>query len=310
MTDERKLTTIKHLSDFHGRCADVRRVLTCVVLAGVVAVLMSACGGPTPTTPTPPVLPPETPPSNNLPVVESITIQGTRPKEPAGFSDVGENVVVTAKVRDDETPVDQLQYSWSAPLGTFTGTGATVTWQAPASVSAPTDVTLTLRVVEKYGSTLQFQHDVTAGATLSLHDSIREVGDMSRQFLLDFSDSSIRDVSSIMRNFQPGCYGTADETAQVTENRRRYQIIESSVGSPSTTVNFGGVCPYQSRRGDACTAVAVFWKSIDHDEHDIVGAVAGTDWLASFYYPDQKRWRLCDSSFEGHLAAHLRAFIR
>ena len=233
-----------------------------------------------------------------------------RDQEPADFADVGEPVAVSAKVRDDETPVDQLEYVWSAPVGTFAGTGAKVTWQAPASVGEPTDVTLTLRVVEKYGSTLQFQQEVTAGATLSLHDSIREVGDMSQQFLLDFSHSSNRDVNDIMRNFQPGCYGTADETAQVTENRRRYEILEWSVGSPSTTVNFGGVCPYAARPGDACTAVPVYWKAIDKDEGNALGAVAGTDWLASFYYPDQKRWRLCDSSFEGHPAAHMRAFIR
>ena len=65
---------------------------------------------------------------------------------------------------------------------------------------------------------------------------------MARQFLLDFSDSSIRDVDYIMRNFEPGCYGTADERQQVQDNRHDYRIVESSVGSATTTVGFGGVC--------------------------------------------------------------------
>ena len=57
---------------------------------------------------------------------------------------------------------------------------------------------------------------MSAAPTLRLHDSVREVGDMARQFLLDFADSSIRDVAYVMRNFEPGCYGTQDETDQVT----------------------------------------------------------------------------------------------
>ena len=128
---------------------------------------------------------------------------------------------------------------------------------------------------------------------------------MSRQFLLDFSDSTIRDVATVMRNFLPGCYGTAEETAQVKENRRRYQIVESRVDAASTTVNFGGTCPYGPHKtNDACTAVPVFWRSQDMDNHNSEERVAGVDWLASVYNADQQRWFLCDSSFDGHRAAH------
>src|SRR5205823_9001586 len=110
-----------------------------------------------------------TPPANNLPVIDSITIQGTRPKEPANFADLAESVPIVAKVHDDETAVDQLEYQWTATTGTFTGTGASVVWLAPASATTPLDVIITLKVIEKYGFpgvAPAYSHDVSATATL------------------------------------------------------------------------------------------------------------------------------------------------
>ena len=164
-----------------------------------------------------------------LPVIVSIRIQGSRPNEPANFADVGETVGVSAEVRDDETPVSQLQFVWSSSVGTFSGNGPTVTWQAPAATAAPANVALRLEVVERYGpasAPTAFEHRVSSSADVRLHDSTREVGDMARQFLLDFSDSSIRDVDYIMRNFEPGCYGTADERQQVQDNRADFRIVD------------------------------------------------------------------------------------
>jgi hypothetical protein len=210
-------------------------------------------------------------------------------------------VAVSAKVRDDETPADQLLYTWTAPVGTFSGTGAAVIWSAPAGVPEPIAVTITLTVTEKYGNPggpLVFEQSVTATADLSLHDSIREVGGMARQFLLDFSDSTIRDVPFIMRNFQPGCYGTDAETAQVADNRKRFFITKFSVGQPNVILNYGGIGPFRLQKGDAFAAVDVHWES-----NVLAGgteSVSGVDWVAAFYYPDQKRWRLCDSQFDGH----------
>jgi hypothetical protein len=274
---------------------------------------MVSCGG-APSAPGPVTQPPPTnPPPNSPPVIQSIRVQGRSAKEPAGFADVGETVDVAATVQDAETPLDELQYSWSSNVGSFDGTGAKVTWRAPDDAATPSTVTLSLKVTEMYGypgAAKIYQQDVSSSGSVSLHNSRKEIGDMARQFLLDFSDSNIRDVASIMRNFIPGCYGTKDETDQVTENRRRYKIIESRVGEAQTTVNFGGVCPYAARKGDACTAVPVFWNSIDMDDHGSTGAVIGTDWVASFYMADQQRWGLCDSSFDGRKALNMRAFIR
>ena len=291
------------------------RTLAACVALGCTALLVAACGG-SPSSPSPVPQPPpsnSTPPPNGAPVIESITIQGRRAKEPANFSDLGETIDVIARVRDEETPVEELQYAWSAEVGTFDGVGAKVTWRAPDTAATPLPVTISLKVTEKYGypgAAKIYQQDVSASAAVSLHNSTKEIGDMARQFLLDFSDSNIRDISSIMRNFIPGCYGTKEETDQVTENRRRFRIIESRVGAPQTTINFGGVCPFDAKRGDACTAVSVYWNSIDMDNHDAVGAVTGTDWLASFYRADKQQWGLCDSSFDGRKAATMSAFIR
>src|SRR4029077_10507270 len=114
-------------------------------------------------------------------------------------------------------------------------TGASVTWTAPASGSTPLDVTITLKVVEKYGFPSQppaFSHDVTGTAAVSLHNSVKEVGDMARQFLLDFSDSTITDVPYIMRNFD-SCPLALEETQQVMENRHNFRIVKSTIGTPT-----------------------------------------------------------------------------
>ena len=133
---------------------------------------------------------------------------------------------------------------------------------------------------------------------------------MARQFLLDFSNSSIQDIGLIMRNFQPDCYGTAEETSQVTDNRANFNIIQSNVGPSNTSVNFGSFCSFRNKAGDACARVPVYWKSIaKKDVYDQYGSLylragqsteAGpaVDQVAAMYYRDQKRWRLCDSAFD------------
>jgi hypothetical protein len=273
----------------------------------MLAMLVSGCGG-APSTPTP-VPPPETPPSNSLPVVDAITVQGTRSKEPPNFADAGEAIAVSAKVHDDETAADQLQYQWTVSAGTFTGSGASVTWTAPSSVPSPLIVTISLKVTEKYGSRLQFDHSVDASAVVSLHDSIGEVGTMSRQFLLDFSDTNIKDVDYIMRNF--GGVGTCpdpslvrDERDDVIRNYTYYRMINYRVDPPRVSVNFGGVCPsvHGPRQGDACALVGVMWDSIDTRDNSRIPN-AGDDQIAASYAAKDGRWWLCASDYNGHLAS-------
>jgi hypothetical protein len=219
-------------------------------------------------------------------------------------------------VTDAESQISDLKFNWSAAEGTFSGTGSSVIWKAPATIQAPTELMINLEVVETYKSQgKSVDNKVTGSAPLSLHDSVREVGDMARQFLLDFSDSTLTDIPYIMRNFQPDCYGTAAETSQVTDNRRNFRIIEWRVDPATTTISFGGLFPFPLRppqRGDARALVRTFWRStVLRTFEDLTAGqekiANGIDHVAAFYYRDQKRWRLCDSQYEGSDPSTLRA---
>lgn len=284
--------------------------MTRTVRAGALAVSlalvsMAGCGGPSPGPTPPPPPPPPPPPVNNPPVIESITVQGSRPRQPANFADVGESIAVSAKVRDDETATEQLQYNWTASAGTFAGTGASVTWQAPATFATPATVTLTLAVTERYGQPggpLTFEHTVSKTGAVALHDSRREVGEMSRQFLLDFSNTSIKDADYIMRNFGsaatcPDVREVQNERDDVIRNFTFFNIVNFRVDAPRVTVNFGGSCPFRGKRGDACAVVGVMWDSIDMRDN-VRGTTAGDDIIAAAYSTADSRWWLCASDYQ------------
>ena len=269
----------------------------------IVLALAAACGGSPPTTPQPPS-PPTGPPANAVPVIDSITIQGRRPRQPPRFADVRETVDVTAAVSDAETPLAELTYQWSATAGTFTGTGRVVTWTAPDTATTPGTVTLTLRVTEAYGHPGQprnFSHEVTRTQTLALHDSVKEVGDMSRQFLIDFSTTSIKDWQVVMRNFKrsvcpiPREYD--DERSQVEHHYSNYTMHNYDIGPAAVTVNFGGSCPIRDGAlpGDACSSVRVMWDSTGPDGR---GSTSGIDHLTAVYAAADARWWLCSSRYD------------
>jgi hypothetical protein len=298
-------------SGLRSAISELRAAASGLRSAVVVLALLAAACGDSPTSPgkvKPPPPPPPPPPVNAAPSITAVAVQGIRRNEPPNFADLSESVAVSATVTDQETAVDQLQYNWTATLGSFTGTGPRVTWQAPAAAATPATVTLTLEVIEKYGTGLE--HRVTATAEVALHNSAKEVGDMARQFLLDFSDSDLRDVGYIMRNFEPGCYGTSSETEDVVNNRASFRIVSYSVGSPSVTVNFGGTCPFRARAGDACAQVPVFWASVNASSGVRQPDSRGTDQVAAMYYRAQRRWRLCDSQFNAENGIVPYGFIR
>jgi hypothetical protein len=281
---------------------------------GLIALTINGCGASAPSSPTPPTPPGNgggQPPSNNLPVVEAIGIQGSKPNEPANFADVGETVSIVAKVHDDETPVDQLQYAWTATVGTFSGSGPNVSWTAPDAVVADSTtiggsaVTISLKVTERYGplgGAPPFEHSVSGTARLSLHDSARSVGEMARRFLLDFSDSSIRDVPYIMRNFsrarcpQPG--EVDSEYSDVTKDRIERRRTDYSVASVPATVSFKGTCPFRGKPGDACVVIPVFWADVFLPTNE-AGWTRGNDIIAAAYSTDDDRWWLCASDYQG-----------
>lgn len=250
------------------------------------------------------------PPPNALPVIVSIVAQGSRPRQPANFADLNESIGVTATVTDAETPVDQLEYQWSATHGTFSGTGPRVTWQAPATASTPLQVTLTLRVIERFGTGGVFQQEVSGPRTVALHDSAREVGDMAVRFLTEFSKPQTnKDVNDIMRDFSavacPDPGEVLAEREQVITHYTNFFMHSYRVDPATVSFNFAGRCSYENKQGDACVAVPVRWDSTDK-RTDVRRQTVGVDHLAAVYAPRDARWWLCSSSFQdtgslGHL---------
>jgi hypothetical protein len=187
-------------------------------------------------------------------------------------------------------------FEWSADLGTITGTGTAVIWRMPAAATTPRAATITLRVTEALTGSAGTQ-STTAKATLSLHNSLKEIGDMSRQFLLDFSDSRLA-PSYVVRDFYDGCPGKAEELSDVTDNRTKFVILSSTIGPAGpVSVGFkaGCVVPnYPTRAGDGCAVVPCEW----HDKElstGLLGTTKGPDYLTAVYR--NSRWWLCNSDF-------------
>jgi hypothetical protein len=244
--------------------------------------------------------------SGEPPVIASIVARGTRPNEPMNFADTGEEITVTATAADPDTPSEQLVFQWTADIGTFTDSGAIVKWRAPSDASTPATATLSLSVSDNTGNS------ATSSTTISLHDSVKEIGDLARDFLLDFSDST-KPAAFVVRNFtkSPRCERERDdEFSQIDENRRLYRITSSSVGAPKVNIQFAGrPCSYEPRDGDACAAVPSTWDSVcaGADSACKPGRSDGIDYVTAVY--EDPQWRLCASYFQSQGTARPN-FIR
>src|SRR4029453_1483370 len=166
---------------------------------------------------------------NESPTITSLKAQGSREDEPAQFADLGEEITVTATVTDEESSPDSLTHGGTADVGTFGGRGRAVKWWAPTTGTTPATATLTLVVVEKYQTTndsglpVTAENRVTKNITVSVHDSVKEVGDMATEFPTNFSKSEVG-VDTVMKDFTPSCSGTADERRDVEDNRHDFII--------------------------------------------------------------------------------------
>jgi hypothetical protein len=232
------------------------------------------------------------------PVVTAIVARGMRQNEPAAFADLGEEINVTATVQDPDTPSDQLTFDWTGESGTFTGSGGSVKWRAPAQATTPGQVKLTLTVSDRTGNV------VSSTTSVGLHDSIKEVGDLARLFLLDFSNSTIRSPDVVVRNFSTSARcekGRSAEFEDVVKNRYLYSIESSVVGSASVNFQFAGKpCSYKPENGDACAAVPTVWQSLClvTNPECVAGQrprVEGIDYVTAVF--EQPQWKLCASNY-------------
>jgi len=136
---------------------------------------------------------------------------------------------------------------------------------------------------------------VSAATTVSVHSSMKEVGELATAFLTDFSTSSVSPEVAV-RHFYTGCAGRQDELEDIRDNREQYLITSHELGTPAVTIDFGGVCPFRSRTGDACVTMSCEWDSTVRATGE-KGTAKGTCFLTSVYR--ESKWQLCDSNFQG-----------
>jgi hypothetical protein len=255
--------------------------------AGVVvlAVCVNACGG-SPVAP-PPVV------TNTPPTIESLTAASLR-------AEAGRPLQVTAVVKDTESLLDQLTYTWSASpqTGTFSGTGPSVRWTPPVAATTPGVYTITLTVTESYSSGGQAkQNSVAKTTTVHYNDSDAEVKGLGYDFLvLKFGNYNVSAAEAVS-NFSDiaSCrQGKADEFDDVKDNREFVHIMSASFPSPRATFNedltsgsVEGTCTFEDIPGPG------------QDNAGKREFVSGTCLLTTVYESDQFRWRLCTSSFNG-----------
>jgi len=245
--------------------------------------------------------------ANAPPVISSIRTTGGFTNQPSDFADIANTITVAAAVSDVETPLSQLAYSWTATAGTVNGSGATVSWTAPATFTSPLAVVLTLAVKETYVEAGVTQVNTTNRSfTMSVHDSQKEVLDLGQDFLDRFSQTALYpQAADVVHNFSSNCNG--NEYDDVVKNRTSYIITAWSVEKqPPVAFHFGGVC--QNSRGtfhaDACSSFKVHWqdvmKALDprQPERTIgsTGDTSGVDYVTAVL--ENQSWRLCESSYQ------------
>jgi hypothetical protein len=290
-----------------------RRALALVVASAALAV--AACGGSSSITPSP--TPGGggggvTPSPNTPPTIKSIVASDTR-------AEVGVPITVTATVEDLETPVANLTYAWTAPTGTFSGTGGTVTWVAGSDATTPADVILTLTVTERYTSGAATAENKTTGTvTVRLNNSPKELAELSLRFLGDFANSKIsadKCVAEFSDATSTCARGKKDEFNDIEDNRHDFEILASTLRHTGLTIapsrlsaTVHTFCSFTSKvittqpRDESCLNGACPYGS--------VGTATGDCWTTNVY--EQGRWWLCESHFmskSGLLSPFERAFF-
>lgn len=219
---------------------------------------------------------------NKLPVIVSISV-------PAGKVEVGQDLAVSAVVEDPDTPASQLVYSWQANVGTFSGSGASVTWRAKAGSATPVDVRVTLEVTDQThaGGAPGADDRVSRTATpFRLHDSPAELGRMGVTFLVEYFGNSNVSPDACLVDFSDSCPGKNAERGDITANRAAFVIVRATAYVSGVTFNnartFADIlapCTFRSR--EKATGM--------------LSTVAGDCTLTGVY--EQQRWWLCDSHF-------------
>jgi hypothetical protein len=248
-------------------------------LAGALA--LGACGDS-------PVAPPVV--NNTAPTIESVTISTPR-------AEANREIQVTASVKDAETPVDQLTYTWSASPqnGTFTGSGAAAMWRPPAGQTTPDLYTIALTVTERFTSAGQPKtNTVSSSATVHYNDSPAEVTFLGKDFLeAKFGNYNVSPAEAVS-NFSDSnsCRNSkASELSDVERNRKNFRILSATYSVDAIAFNVDN------------TRATVRGRCVFEDiPNSGVNAgkpqrVTGICTLTNVY--ENFRWFLCGSEFSG-----------
>jgi|SRR5688572_29383725 len=258
-------------------------------------VVLGAAGCSSPTPPGP-IIPP-TVKFTTPPIVRSVTAPTTR-------VEAGQNFTITAVVEDAETPLNTLTYVWSANAGTITGTGAAAVWRQPAGLKAGVDVVITLTVIEKYRAVennviVDREYRVVGqAAPFRVHDSVAEMKELSRKFLLDlFGNSRVPPIACLVDFTETGrcAAGRAAELSDITENRQLVEIVSGRIDSQ----HFISEGPNAAR----VINVAEFYSILKSNG---VGGYARGDFIITGVY-EGTRWWICESTYDpvaGHGALY------
>ncbi len=260
------------------------------VVAGLLAagaIVAANCGTPMTSpgsTPTP--TPTPAPPPANPPKITAMAASTAR-------VDANGQITLTATVEDPDTPVDQLVYAWTATPahGTFSGSGRSVTWTAPAGVVTPDIYSFTVTVSEN-----QPLHNTVTSAPVQVryNDSKAEIGALGVRFLtVLFPDFSVT-PSQAVQDFSDTCPGKAAEFSDVVQNRANFRILSGafSVSSFSPIVVQPGLPAKDSLYEPDFRGTCTFQDIPNGGQQE---TVTGVCCMSAIY--ENWKWFLCDSNF-------------
>lgn len=238
--------------------------------------------------------PPAAPPVvvNTPPTIDSVVIASTRAE-----ADVP--IQVSATVRDTETPLGQLTYTWSASPqpGTFSGSGfngsqALVMWRPPKGQKTPDVYTVSLTVSESYTSAGQAKQNVVSNSTtVHYNDSLAETGSLAYDFLVyKFGNFSVS-PSEAVSNFSDSCRGKADELEDTKANRENFHILGASFTQTAIAIDWTRT-PGTGTVEGRCQFEDIPNSGPNAGRREFV---SGTCHLTTVY--ENFRWFLCDSTF-------------
>jgi hypothetical protein len=255
------------------------------------AVLLAGCDSPASPTPPPP------PQFNSAPVIQSVVASVTSRTE------VDTNVTVTATVTDAETPVDALNFVWTATVGTITGTGRNVAWRLPKGAAAtPQDVTIAVAILEPYqtrenGVLINRLHRVEgAAAPFRVHDSPGEVEAISMGFLENFADNAASPEFCV-KDFSDSCAGKEAELEQIEGVRRGRIVTDSTLALRSIT--FNGALTTADVEIDCRFDSTVIAKIDSNDPFSPGDSVVAEGLCVMQVIYENGLWKLCLSLFFG-----------